>query len=622
MKRLARVAYWSVPPLFCLAVYWLGLKAWFQQDDFAWLGLRYEVQKWPDWFGALFAPMAQGTIRPWSERLFFVVFEAIFGLEALPFRIWVFATQMANLALLCWIVGRVTRSRLAGFLAPVLWTASSALGRPMSWTSVYNQILCAFFLLVAFQFLLRAIETGDGRWWRWQWAAFLAGFGALELNVVYPALAALYTLACARGHFRRTLPLFVPSALYAVVHRLAAPEVTSGPYLVQLDASVFATFLRYCHLALGAEHAGLIPPGTGWPPAVAAGVWVLGAALVAFTAWELARRRWVAGFFAAWFVLTLAPVLPLRNHVTEYYLAVPMIGLASLGAGAAARAWRAGWRWRPIAAACLAVWFATALPAARAVSRKEFERSRAVRNLVLGVVRIRQLHPAEIILLAGVETDLFWSSLIDDPFRLFRIKGVYLAPGSEDRIRAFPELGSVTDWVFPAREAWRALGNYGAVVYDASGPRLRNVTENYVRILGALGLRNRVYRIDMAQPAFERVLGPGWWDLEGDGRFMPRRASVRMSGPRSAGQKLYLSFWAPAGLLAQGPVKLSVGANGIPLPAATIPPGGGIVELSFGLPAALVGVDWMEIAVECDRVFRAPPDRRDLSLRFGTFTVR
>jgi hypothetical protein len=239
--------------------------------------LRYDVEKWSDGFRILFAPMAQGTIRPWSERLFFLVFEAIFGVEALPFRIWVFLTQTANLTLLSWIVWRVTKSRLAGFLAPVLWTASSALGRPMSWTSAYNQVLCAFFLLASFQFLLRWIETGERRWWRWQWATFLMGFGALELNVVYPALAALYTLACARQHLRRTLPLFLPSALFVLVHRLWAPKVASGPYVMHFDASIFGAFLRYCHIALGAEHAGIIPPETGchrrwWP---ASGFWAL-----------------------------------------------------------------------------------------------------------------------------------------------------------------------------------------------------------------------------------------------------------------------------------------------------------------------------------------------------------
>jgi hypothetical protein len=622
MNRLARPAYWIAPPLFCLALYWLGLKAWFQQDDFAWLGLRHDVEKWSDWFRVLFAPMAQGTIRPWSERLFFVVFEAIFGVEALPFRIWVFLTQTANLTLLSWIVWRVTKSRLAGFLAPVLWTASSALGRPMSWTSAYNQVLCAFFLLASFQFLLRWIETGERRWWRWQWATFLMGFGALELNVVYPALAALYTLACARQHFRRTLPLFLPSALFVLVHRLAAPTVASGPYVMHFDASIFGAFLRYCHIALGAEHAGIIPPGTGWPPAVAAGVWILGAALGGFTVWQLARRQWLAGFFAGWFILTLGPVLPLRDHVSEYYLAVPMIGLASLGAWAAACAWRSGWVWRPVAAACLIIYFATALPAARRVSRMDFERSRAVRNLVLGVVRARQLHPTEVILLAGVETDLFWASMIDNPFRLFKLKDVYLAPGSEDRIRAFPELGSVTDWVFPTREAWRLLASYGAVVYDASGVRLRNVTTNYMRILGALDIQGRVYWIDVANPAFERLLGPTWWAAEGGSRFMPKRATLRLAGPRSAGQKLYLSGWAPEKLFAEGPLKVFVSADGRPLGVATLERGGQIFELAFDLPAELAGVESIEVAVESERTFRAPPDVRDLSLRFGSFTVR
>jgi len=622
MNRLARAAYWSAPILFCVAVYWLGMKAWFQQDDFAWLGLRHDVVRPSDWFKVLFAPMAQGTVRPWSERLFFVVFEAIFGVEALPFRIWVFLTQAVNLLLLNWIVLRITRSRLAGFLAPVLWTASSALGRPMSWTSAYNQILCAFFILAAFQFLLRGIENGERRWFLWQWVTFLLGFGALELNVVYPALAALYTLACARGYFRRTLWLFIPSAIYAVIHRLAAPAVSSGPYVAHFDASIFGTLLRYFHIALGAEHAGIIPPGTGWTPAVAAGVWILGAALAGFTAWQLARRQWLAGFFAGWFIVVLTPVLPLRDHVSEYYLAVPMIGLAALGAWAVACAWRSHLLWWPVAGACLLVYFTTALPAARRVSRNDFERSRAVRNLVLGVAHARELHPKEVILLTGVETDLFWSGMIDNPFRLFRIKDVYLAPGSEDRIRAFPELGSVTDWVFPTRQAWSLLGRYGAVVYDASGVRLRNVTTSYMQILSTIEEESRAYRVDVTEPAFERLLGPAWHGVQRGGRFMPRRATLRMAGPRYAGQKLYLSGWAPAQLLASGPVMVFVSANGRALPAATITRGGDLFELSYDLPADLVGAESMEITVESERVFKAPPDVRELSLQFGVFAIR
>ena len=61
---------------------------------------------------------------------------------------------------------------------------------PLGWTCVYNQVLCGFLMLLAFHFLLRFLETGRRRDELLQWAAFLIGFGALELNVVYPALDA------------------------------------------------------------------------------------------------------------------------------------------------------------------------------------------------------------------------------------------------------------------------------------------------------------------------------------------------------------------------------------------------------------------------------------------------
>jgi len=41
-------------------------------------------------------PFAQGTIRPWSERAFFMGFYTLFGLDALPFRICVFLVQIAT----------------------------------------------------------------------------------------------------------------------------------------------------------------------------------------------------------------------------------------------------------------------------------------------------------------------------------------------------------------------------------------------------------------------------------------------------------------------------------------------------------------------------------------------
>ena len=134
-SRAQSALLWAVPAVFCLALYWPGLSAWFQMDDFAWLGLARTLRGPGDLPRALFAPMAQGTVRTLSERLFFLVFHALFGLWAGPYRVWVFATQLANLVLLGAIAARLTRSKLAAWLAPVFWTASTGLALPMAWTA-------------------------------------------------------------------------------------------------------------------------------------------------------------------------------------------------------------------------------------------------------------------------------------------------------------------------------------------------------------------------------------------------------------------------------------------------------------------------------------------------------
>ena len=188
--RLASAAFWLAPSLLCLALYWRGFTAWFRADDFAWLGTGLYIQNFHDFLLAIFAPQAQGTIRPLSERAFFMLGFSLFGLDALPFKMVVFATQFANLALVASIGARLTGLRWAGFFAAIFWVLNGSGIEPLGWSCVYNQVLCGFFLLLAFHFLLRYVETGERRYNWFQWAAFLLGFGALELNVVYPAIAA------------------------------------------------------------------------------------------------------------------------------------------------------------------------------------------------------------------------------------------------------------------------------------------------------------------------------------------------------------------------------------------------------------------------------------------------
>jgi hypothetical protein len=618
MKHARRAAWWTLPSLLCLAVFWYGVKAWFQADDFAWLGLGMEVEDWPGFLHAMFSPRAQGTIRFWSERLFFMGFYALYGLDALPFRIWVFLTQFANLALVASIAARVSGSRAAGFWAAVFWGVNASAAWVLTWTSAYNQVLCAFFLLLAFHFLLRFVETGRRRYEVLQWAAFLAGFGAHELNAVYPALAGGYALLCARKHFRRTLPLFGPSLAYAALHLFLVPRETTGPYAMHFDASILTTLATYWSWTVGPSW--LLTPWNTPRALVVAGVALVTVALLGFALRSALRRDWRPAFFAAWYLAAIAPVLPLRDHLTEYYPYVAAIGLAMLGGFAFSSAWRRGTAWKAGAVLAAAVYFVLAVPSARSSSKWVHDRSRRVERLVLGLERAHELHPGRTILLHGVDNALFYTGVLDRPFRLFGAR-VFLAPGSEAAISALPGYGDPAEFILPAEAAARALDNGAVVVYDAGGHRLRNITSVYAGLFRYRGKAPAPRRIEAASPLMDYLFGPEWYPADQWSRWMPAKASLRIAGPASPSEKLVLRGICPAENLAAGPVDLTVAADGIPLAPARITAANASFEFAFALPESLVGKESIRVEIGVSRAVAPPGAGRELGLAFGAIEL-
>jgi hypothetical protein len=615
MKRAASAAYWLAPPLVCLALYWHGLASWFRADDFAWLGIGLEVQSWRDLPHVLFSARAQGTIRPLSERLFFMLLFGAFGLDALPFKIVVFATQFANGALLQSIGSRLTGSRAAGLLAALLWLANSAQAEPLGWTTVYNQVLCAFFLLLAFRLLLLWIESGKRRYYWWQWGAFLLGFGALELNLVYPGLAAAYVLLKARKRIAAILPMFAVSAVYVVAHNWAAPVQKTGVYAMHFTGSVFKTLFTYWTWSVG--------PTFLWTPMalpkwfLPVGISMVSAAVLGFVLWKLRRGETLGLFCLAWYVIALAPVLPLRDHLTEYYILIPLIGLSILGGWATVAAWKSGSAARAVAIAAAALYIFMTTPEAVAASKWNYDRTARVRDLVQGVAGAHELHPNKALLLEGVDTDLFWNGILDRPFRLLSIDQVYLAPGSEQRIEAHPELGDVGQFILPAAVAARALERDELIVYAVGGPRLRNITRVWAAIERPQTIPSR---IDAASQLTSFLLGPEWYPSDGSHRWMPGRATFRIAAPKASGQKLWLRGNCPAEHLAGGPIPVTVVIAGGALPDQRITESA--FALGYDLPATEVGNPEMTVEVRVGRTFRPPSDPRELGLAFGTFEVR
>jgi hypothetical protein len=519
-------------------------------------------------------------------------------------------------------------------LAAIFWVLNGSGIEPLGWCCVYNQVLCGFFLLGAFHFLMRYVETGERRYNWLQWAAFLLGFGALELNVVYPVVAAAYLLLCVpkatqsepgpegtpsgRGmYFRATLPMFAVSIAYAVAHNFAAPAWKTGGYAMHFTGAMFRTLGKYWTWSVGPTF--LFTPYYLPKWLLPTGIAVVSAGLVGFLLWKLRAGERAALFCLVWYLAVLAPVLPLRDHMTEYYVFLPAIGLCWLGGWAAVSGWRAGVRGRIAVVTLAAIYALMGVPTLVATSQWNHAITMRVRNLVEGVAGIHERYPSKSILLEGVDTDLFWNGVLDRPFRLFGLDHIYLAPDSEKRIASHPDLGNLGEYILPAGVVAQALRREELVVYDVRGPRLRNITAVYAALPRESGLP---LRVDAASPLASYLLGPEWYPSDGDHRWMPRRATLRMGAPSGPGRKLYLRGACPDELLRAGPLPVTVTVEAVVLPATAIRPGENAFELVFALPDSVVGKAEMRVTVEVGRVIRPASDPRDLGLVFGTFEVR
>jgi hypothetical protein len=620
VRRVVRVLYWLVPIAFCIWLYWMGARIWFSKDDFAWLGLKNHVTDFRSFLWAMFHPFAQGTIRPWSERGFFMLFSWFFGLRALPYRLFVFANQFLNIILVIVVARKLTKSQLAGFVAPLLWVANPALLIPMTWTASYNEIQCTTFLLLAFYLFIRYTETGERKYYWGQWAAFVLGFGSLEIIVVYPAIVAVYAFLFARRCVLSTLPLFAASALYALVHRIAAGAIPGGFYY-DMDfhvGTLLSTLKQYRSILLGVPAYFQFREWSSWKAKLLA--WLLTAAILAFAAWQARKRRFLPLFCLCWFAIVLAPLLPLHNHVTEYYLTMPAIGIAILGAYGLTLAFRKGWLPTAAVAVLLLVYLIPSSRLVRAQIITVFDGTDRVRGLVQSVAYAKRIHPGKMILLRNVDDNLFWASVYDSPFRIFGWNDVFMTPDCRPNIREDPNLGDVDVYFLPEKAVAHVLHDGGAVVYSVEDRRLRNVTKTYTALVDSQPPPPLSRSINVASRYFDDQIGEGWFDLEGSHRWSRGHAVVYLAGPASPGKTVYVSGHSTEEELRAGPLHLTLTIDGRPQPVQTV--NSTEFEFSYALPQDLVGRTRIEVAFTVDRTTRLPSDGRDLGLAFGEFNIR
>lgn len=410
----------AAAPALGLLLYWRVPLIWFQNDDFAWLSLSRDLHQ-NGLAHALFTPFAQGTVRVLGDRAYFLGLSQAFGLHALPFHLVQLATWAVAIVLVALIGEKLVGSRTAGIAAAALWAANANAVSSVAWSSAYDQALCAVCLLAAFYSRLRG-------WRAAEWIFYLAGFGALEITALYPLLALIYALAADRKQVRSALWLFVPAVIFGTVHFLLIPKAPVGPYALSLDGRLPSTIAAYFAWTFEPASSALRSHAEQLKaPELLLGM-IIGLSLAWFAIRCLFRKEWVAGFFGAWFMALLAPVLLLPEHLTPYYLTLPTAGLAWLAGWAVARAWTAG-GWPRLAGAGLAAAYVVISAAGIDAQTRWFEtRSNRMREVVEAVAAVSAAHPGAAIALKGVDDELYQAGFEDHPFQLVGAERVWRVP--------------------------------------------------------------------------------------------------------------------------------------------------------------------------------------------------
>jgi hypothetical protein len=158
-----------------------GLRSYFTPDDMMNLYFAWS------------APILHAD-RPVGALVYRGLF-ALFGLHPLPYRVLAYALLLANLGLLYLFCARVSHSREAAALACLLGAYHAHLSDLYYSTGTIYDLLCFFFLFLAFTYYLEIRDSGAFPSWP-QTAALtgllLLAMGSKEMAVSLPVLLVVY----------------------------------------------------------------------------------------------------------------------------------------------------------------------------------------------------------------------------------------------------------------------------------------------------------------------------------------------------------------------------------------------------------------------------------------------
>jgi hypothetical protein len=277
----------------------------------------------------------------------------------------------------------------------------------------------------------------------------------------------------ARKRWVGGLWMFAPAVAFGLAHLYLIPKTSNPVYRLYFDRRLVSDLFAYVLWTVGPSRMELV--GEVWrQPGVVASKFIA-AVLAIFALWKTGRRDFTVLFMGGWFAIVLAPLLPLANHMSDNYPAIPGIGLAWLAGWATVSAWRSGVLARALAVLLVGIYGAGSITEVQRIEAEQVDVTARMRTLVRMLEVEAQEHPGSAFVLRGVSEDLFLAGFREDPFRLIGIHEVWLAPG-DDQVLQRKDLDGLDRFRTSREQLAPRLARGEVRSIEISGTGVRDVT--------------------------------------------------------------------------------------------------------------------------------------------------
>jgi hypothetical protein len=316
-------------------VYFFSNAHFFQGDTIHWFYVRHKSVH--DFLSAFISVDSGGWYRPLTNGSIQSLFFPLFGFTPAGYRVVQYVLFLAATIAVCKLAEMLTGRKLAAYVATLFFSLHTINAYTTYDLAFVPEIVYSLFYVCAVIFYLKRRHTAALVCFAVSLlskeAAVTLPVTLVVLDVIFARKHVLRALADAKGHFLLLLVYVFFVVGYLGVQRSAFQSVVNRPgpeitYRFALDQTVLQ------NADVGLTWAFNIPRGwhtqwrgvAGWMVDFLKLFRILVGLLAVWIMLRPERNVVVAGL--AWFVIALAPALPLFDHFFPYYMFLPLVGFS------------------------------------------------------------------------------------------------------------------------------------------------------------------------------------------------------------------------------------------------------------------------------------------------------